>query len=180
MAGGEAEVTYNYLMKNSSSNLGEQDANDGSIKVELESTGSRFNKPRVSDAANKDVGSGKFFLSLNVTALTSSVYVPISIASGKKTVGFIYQIEGTAAGEISSTEITCSGDEVTKLTVGTLLFAKIPVGKTAGFRMEIDINGQLKKEYRIIVNQVSYKLDPKDTRYKKLDVELGTKWLKFS
>lgn len=152
---------------------------DGSVSVSLERTGARFNKPRDIDGSMKDIGIGKFFLSIDVVSLKAPIYVPVSIASGKKTVGFIYQIEGTDAGEIGITEVACHGDGITKVTLGTLLYARIPALKTGSFKMEIEISGRLKKEYRIALNQMSYKLDPADSRYKKLELDIGTKWLKF-
>lgn len=93
--------------------------------------------------------------------------------------GFIYQIEGTAEGEIDTTEISCRGKGVSQITLGTLLFAKISSGHTANFRAHIKIWGGISKEYKVVINQISYKLDPSDARYKKLDVEIGTKTVKF-
>lgn len=150
---------------------------DSSIAVKVQKAQSRFKK--IQGLEGEDAGNGVFFLLLDVTASTEDVYIPLSIASGKKVVGFIYHIEGTAAGEINTTDISCRGDGITKITLGTLLYAKIPVGMTASFRISIDIKGQTGKEYKVAINQINYKLDPGDARYKKLDVEIETETVKF-
>lgn len=150
---------------------------DEFLKVKVEKTQARFKRIKV--PREKDIGHGEFFLLLDITALKDYVYIPISIASGKKATGFIYQIEGTAEGKILTTDLTCRGEGVTKITLGTLLYAKIPTGTAASFRMLIEIRGGISKEYKIVINRINYKLNPSDARYKRLDVEIGTKGVKF-
>ena len=122
---------------------------------------------------------GEFFQKLDISAVGGDVYIPVSIASGKKTTGFIYQIEGTAKGAISTTTIECDGEGITQITLGTIVYSKIPVGKTATFRILIVTKGQMKKEYRVVINQINYKLDPGDARYVKEQVQIGTKFVQF-
>lgn len=124
-------------------------------------------------------GQGQFDLSLDVTCLQEAVYIPLSLASGKKSTGFIYQIEGTAEGAISTADIVCHGEGVTQITLGTLRYVKIPTGKTADFRFTFLIEGDYGKEYKIVINRINYKLDPRDARYKKFDVAFETKTLEF-
>ena len=124
-------------------------------------------------------GVGQFTLSLSITCLGEVLYIPLSVASGKKPTGFIYQIEGTAEGALSSAKISCKGEEITQVILGTLHYVKIPREKRANFRMTFTIEGDYGKEYKIVVNRVNYKLDPSDARYKKLDVAIETETLEF-
>jgi hypothetical protein len=124
-------------------------------------------------------GQGQFNLSLNIIGLTETVYIPLSLASGKKPTGFIYQIEGTAEGAISTAKISCQGEGITQITLGTLRYVKIPRGKTANFEMIFHIEGDYGREYKIVINRINYKLTPSDARYKKLDVAFQTKTLEF-
>lgn len=150
---------------------------DEFLKVKVQKSQARFT--RIKTPGEEDVGHGEYFLLLDITALKEDVYIPISIASGKKATGFIYQIEGTAEGKIFTTDLTCRGDGVTKITLGTLLYAKIPTGKTASFRIQVEIRGGISKEYKIVINRINYKLNPSDARYKRLDVAIATKEIKF-
>lgn len=122
---------------------------------------------------------GQFTLQLDIIALQQTIYIPTSLASGKKPTGFVYQIEGTAPGMISTTDISCKGEGIAQVTLGTLLYTKIPQGKTASFRIYVDIEGSLNKTYKVVINRINYKLDPSDARYKKFDVDIATKELKF-
>lgn len=153
------------------------DAGDEFISIKVQKSQARFRRIKV--PGEDDIGHGEFFLLLDITAASETVYIPISVASGKKVVGFIYHIEGTAKGEIYTTDISCKGDGITKITLGTLLYAKIPAGKTASFRIYIQMRGKTSKEYKVAINQINYKLDPSDARYKKLELEVGTKSVKF-
>ncbi len=145
------------------------------IKVEKSQTGFK----RIKVPGERDIGHGEFFLLLNITALKEDIYIPLSIASGKKATGFIYHIEGTAEGTIYTTNLSARGDGITKITLGTLLYVKIPAGKVADFRMLIEIRGGTSKEYKVVINRINYKLNPSDARYKRLDVEINSKVLKF-
>ncbi len=131
------------------------------------------------DTDGRTVNHGQFSLQLDVIALQQTLYIPLSIASGKKPTGFVYQIEGTAQGLISTTDISCKGEGVAQVTLGTLLYAKVPQGKTATFRIFVDMKGSPNKTYSVVINRINYKFDPSDARYKKYDVEIATKPLTF-
>lgn len=150
---------------------------DEFVNIKIEKPQAHFKKIKV--PKERDIGHGEFFLLLKITALKEDVYIPLSIASGKKATGFIYHIEGTAAGDIYQTNLSCRGDGITKITLGTLLYAKIPALKTGEFRILIEIRGGTSKEYKVVINRLNYKLDPTDARYKRLDVEINSKLLKF-
>ena len=151
-------------------------AGDGHIHCEVQKTQARSKEIHNPDGPNRILG--EFFLALNVTALQETVYIPISIASGKKPTGLVYQIEGTAEGVISTTDISCRGEGVSQVTLGTILYAKIPHGKTATFRILVEMNGKTGKEYKIVINRVNYKLDISGARYKKFDTTIGTEILR--
>ncbi len=127
----------------------------------------------------RDIGAGEFFLLVDITAVSEAIYIPLSIASGKKPTGFVYQIEGTGEGIISTTTISVKGDGVTQVTLGTILYAKIPAGKTATFRILVEMRGQLGKAYSIVINRIQYKFDANEARYQKTPQEIKTKTLKF-
>lgn len=148
-----------------------------SIKVRVQKTQARFK--RIRNSQGPGGGVGEFFLLLDITAVQEAVYIPMSIASGKKPTGFVYQIEGTKEGTISTTDISCSGVGVTQVTLGTLLYCKIPAGATATFRVLIEMRGKVGKEYRIVINRIHYKHSPSDARYQKFLEEISTTTLKF-
>ncbi len=192
-------VRYNLMMKNSSLELKEQalkelqkrveklkakpetkkkaGIGDESISIKVEKSQATFKRIKV--PGERDIGHGEFFLLLNITALKEDIYIPLSIASGKKATGFMYHIEGTAEGNINTTNLSARGDGITKITLGTLLYAKIPALKTGEFRVLIEIRGGTSKEYKVVINRVNYKFDPSDARYQRLDVEINSKLLKF-
>jgi len=147
------------------------------MKVHVDKTQSRFK--RVRDGNGSRTGIGEFFLLLSITAKDTALYIPLSIASGKKPTGFVYHIEGTAEGMISTTDISVRGEGVTQLTLGTILYAKIPVGKTAVFRLLIEMRGKVGKTYGIVINRINYKHNPSDARYQKYLQEIPTKTVKF-
>ena len=141
---------------------------------------SKRNFRRIDRPEGPDQVLGSFSFIVDITAATGDVYIPLSIASGKKPTGFVYQIEGTAEGEIVTTDISCRGDGVTQITLGTLLYCKIPSGMTATFRIRIEIRGKVGKSYRVVIHQLHYKHDPSEARYQKSSQEISTKMLKFS
>jgi hypothetical protein len=147
------------------------------IQVNVKKSQAHFRRIRVVDAP--DVGVGKYFIVIDITAVSQDVYIPISIASGKKVTGFVYQIEGTEKGSISTTDLSCDGDGVTQVTLGTIVYGKIPVGKTASFRIQIEIRGRVNHFYKIVINCINYKLSPTAARYEKFLKEISTKNLKF-
>lgn len=134
---------------------------------------------RIPDPSKPDSVHGKFWFTIDITAVAKDVYVPLSIASGKKPAGFMYQIEGTAPGAIKSTDITCKGDGILQVTHGTISYAKIPAGKTATFKLRIEMRGSLGKVYGISIYQIQHKWHPTDTRYQKLAQTIRSKMEKF-
>lgn len=131
------------------------------------------------DENGKTVSHGQFTLYLDIIALQQTLYIPTSLASGKKPTGFVYQIEGTAPGQIFTTDISCKGEGVSQVTLGTLLYTKVPQGKTATFRIYVDMKGGLNKTYSILINRINYKLNPSDARYKRFDVAIASKSVEF-
>lgn len=150
---------------------------DGHLYFKIKESKAFFVKEKGEDGRTKS--HGQFTLHLDVIALQQTVYIPLSIASGKKPTGFVYQIEGTAQGLISTTDISCKGEGIAQVTLGTLLYAKVPQGKTATFRIFVDMEGSLNKTYKIVINRINYKFDPSDARYKRFDVEIASKPLTF-
>lgn len=150
---------------------------NGVLEVRVQKSQGRHK--RIRDPQGPDSGIGEFFLLVDVTAQEKTAYIPISIASGKKPTGFVYQIEGTAPGAISTTDISCSGTGVTQITSGTILYAKIPKGKTATFRVLVEMRGKAGKEYTILIERINYKFDPGDARYQKFEEEIRSKTLVF-
>jgi len=125
---------------------------------------------------------GHFFLHLEVTALTETIYVPLSIASGKKPTGFVYQIEGTGESEIVTTDIRLmeiKESGVTQILLGTITYVEIPKDMTAVFYISIDMKGKIGREYSIVITHMEYKLSPSDARYQKYVEEIRTDTLKF-
>lgn len=141
----------------------QREGKDDYITVITKKDKSRFK--RVSVEGEKDKAFGQFLLIINITAKKDTVYVPVSVASSQKPTGFMYQIEGTAAGSVVSADVDVKGEGVTIVTIGTLVYATIPAGKTATFRLNITTRGQLTKIYKIIITRINYKLQLSDTRY---------------
>jgi hypothetical protein len=152
-------------------------SNADALKVRIQKSQARYT--RVRDPKGPDAGIGEFFLLLDITAVHKTLYIPISIASGKKPTGFIYHIEGTAAGAISTTDISCSGAGVQQITLGTIRYAKIPAGKTATFRIQVEMAGKVGKAYSIVINTINYKFDPSDARYAKYQEPIASKTATF-
>lgn len=150
---------------------------DEYISIKVLKIQERFEKIKKSDGA--DQGIGKFFLSLDISAKKQDVYVPVSIASGKRATGFIYQIEGTAIGEISQADASARGEGTTQITLGTILYCKIPAGKKATFKLQVEIRGKMHKAYKIVINRINFKLNPADARYRRFDKEISTGLLRF-
>lgn len=155
----------------------EEKIGDGHLYVEV--TESRGYYQETHDSEGRSIGHGQFNLSLSAIALQGAVYIPLSLASGKKPTGFVYEIEGTGEGNISTATLSCSGEDVTQVTLGTLRYAKIPQGKTAVFEMVVHIEGSWGNSYRILINRIHYKLSPSDARYKKLNTSISTNELMF-
>jgi hypothetical protein len=150
---------------------------DEFINVKLQKARAHFE--RVRNPEGPDHGIGEYFSAIDITAKKADVYIPLSIASGKKATGFIYQIEGTGESSIVKTDISCSGKGISQITLGTIVYSKIPSGKTGTFRIQNEIKGKIGKTYKIVINRINYKLAPNDPRYKQYLKELNSRTLEF-
>lgn len=139
---------------------------------------SRFEKIKKKGEPDKAVG--HYLLMLEVTAKTDTVFIPLSIASGKKQTGFIYQIEGTGDSSIATAKVKCRGEGITQVTLGTIVYAKIPPLKTAEFNIQISIRGKMGKVYKFLIHRINYKMAATDTRYRQYSKEIPSDTLKFS
>lgn len=135
---------------------------------------------RIKDTKGPDHVIGNFLLEINITATDKAIHIPLSIASGKKATGFVYQIEGTDIGKIITTDIDSEGAGLTQITSGTIVYSKIPTSKTATFSIKITMKGKVGKTYGIVINTINYKFDPKDSRYQKFEIPLKSGVLKFA
>jgi hypothetical protein len=150
------------------------------MHIEVKVRGSRTRFTRVSIEAGPDKGFGQFTLTLAITAKQATVYMPLSVASGIRTAGFMYQIEGTTAGAIKTTTLTCEGSGVTQVAVGTLLYAKIAPGATALCTIDATVRGQVAQTYKIVITRINYKLNVTDARYQQYLKPLESKSLRFA
>ena len=80
----------------------------GTLGAQVLKRQARFRRVRVAGAP--DEGIGEFFFLIALSAHDADLYVPLSAASGKKPAGFVYEIEGTAAGAIGTTEVSAKGE----------------------------------------------------------------------
>ncbi len=133
--------------------------------------------PKVAEYAGK--GLGTYFLLFEIVAGPDALYIPISIATGRKSAGFLYVIEGNGTGTPTALIQGKGGKEISTVTSGSIVYTKIPAGKTATFIMNAEIVGELDRSYKIILNTISYKTNPNDYRYKKFQSDLGTEMLMF-
>lgn len=152
--------------------------NDPILDIKVKDADERLKRTKVLNGP--DVVVGKFSLTLEITAVQGDLYVPLSIASGKKPTGFVYQIEGTGPSSIVTTDISCKGNGITEVRLGTIVYSKIPKGMTGEFRIHIEVRGKIGKAYRVLIYQINYKNSPTDARYQKSLVDIGTRMLKFS
>ncbi len=151
---------------------------DDYINVKVQKNQARFK--RIKQKGVEDKAVGNFYIEIDITAKKEPVFVPLSVASGKKTAGFMYQIEGTGEGSIVTTDTKVRGEGVSQVTVGTLLYAKIPTGKTASFQIQTTIKGSFGKTYKIVFTRLNYKLQIADARYQQYLKEIPSKSVKFS
>jgi hypothetical protein len=124
---------------------------------------------RVRNPHGKDGAIAEFFILVEIAPTMGTIYIPLSIASGKKATGFVYQIEGTKEANIMTADVSCKGSGVTEITLGTLRYAKIPKGSKATFRILIEVAALMHNTYHITLNRINYKYDPSDARYKHYD-----------
>ncbi len=151
---------------------------DDYIVVKITKNQARYERSHALGASPNGVG--KFFMLVTVTAKKQDVLIPLSMASGKRTAGFMYIIEGTGEATIATTSVTTTGDQVSHLTIGTLQFCKIPAGSTAVFRILVTTRGQAGKTYQVIISRLNYKLLLSEARYLQYLKPLPSKPLKFS
>jgi len=133
--------------------------------------------PRQSEYEGK--GLGTYFLLFEITAGPDALFIPISIATGRKSAGFLYVVEGTGIGEPTVAIMGKGGKEVTTVSSGSIVYTKIPEGKTATFVVQAEIIGQIERSYRVLVSTISYKTNPNDFRYKKFQADVSTDMLLF-
>jgi len=150
---------------------------DEYIDVKVRYNDARFTRIKVENG--KDKATGHYILDIAMTCKQGSVLVPLSIASGKTVTGFMYHIEGTGESAVASASVKVRGDGIQQVTIGTLEYCKIPAGKTATFRLQITIRGQIGKSYRIILNRLNYKLALSDARYQQYLKPIKSDQLRF-
>ncbi len=137
-----------------------------------------FERTKVESGPDKAVG--RFQFAIAITAKQTSVYVPLSITSGKTVSGFMYHIEGTGEGSVATADVDIRDKAVTRISVGTLQYAKIPAGTTGTFRLDVTIRGQVGKKYSIVIDRINYKLALTDPRYQQYLKPTVTKAMKFA
>ncbi len=133
--------------------------------------------PRQAEYVGK--GLGTYFLLFEITAGPDALFIPISIATGRKSAGFLYVVEGGGVGIPTALIQDKGGKEISIVTSGSIVYTKIPPGKTASFVLNAEIVGELERSYKLMVNTISYKTNPNDYRYKKFQSDLGTETLTF-
>ncbi len=151
---------------------------DAYIEVKVKKNRAHSERVRQRDVVDKVIGT--FFLEIDITAKPENVFIPLSIASGKKTAGFMYQIEGTAPGSLMTADVQTHGGEVLQVTVGTLRYAKIPAGRTVSFQIRATVRGEIGKTYKIVFTRLNYKLNLTDARYQQYLKEIHGESVKFS
>ena len=150
---------------------------DAYIDVKVKKNQARFE--RIKQKGVEDKAVGKFYIEFDVTAKQQVVYIPLSVASGKKVAGFMYQIEGTGEGKIATTDIISRGEGVSQVTIGTLLYAKIPSRGKASIQIRAMIRGKFGKVYKIVFTRINYKLNLTDARYEQYLKEIASDSVKF-
>ncbi len=148
------------------------------LAIDVKTNQARFE--RVTVPGGRDTGVGEFYLEVAITATETDTYIPLSIASGKKTTGFMYQIEGSDKGMITKASVKWRGTGITEVTVGTLFYAKIPKGKTALFIFNITTRGNAGGSYRVLITRVNTKQNPSEARYTPYIATIESKSVSFS
>ena len=150
-----------------------KEGKDAYIGVKVKKNQAHAERIKLKD--EKDKVLGKFYIEVDITAKQEDVFIPLSIASGKKIAGFMYQIEGTAEGRVDTAEVRVRGEGVTQVTVGTLLYARVPKGETASFEIRATVRGTYNNTYKIIFTRLNYKLRLADARYEQYLKEIHGK-----
>ncbi len=151
---------------------------DDNLTIKVKKNKANYSKTKRDGA--KDTVEGTFFILLTITAKANTIYVPISMASGKKQAGFMYQIEGTDTGAIGRASVDSRGEGVKEVTVGTIVYAMIPPKTTAEFRINVTIGGRVGQTYNIVINRINYKLSLDDTRYQQYLKPIVSDSVKFN
>ena len=150
---------------------------DPYLDVKVKKNQARFE--RIKQKGVEDKAVGKFYIEFDITAKQQDVFIPLSVASGKKVAGFMYQIEGTGEGKIATTDIISRGEGVSQVTIGTLLYAKIPVQGKASIQVRAIIRGKFNKVYKIVFTRINYKLNLTDARYEQYRKEIASDSVNF-
>ncbi len=151
---------------------------DSYIEVKLKKNQGRFEK--IKQKGKEDKTEARFYLELEIIAKQSDIYIPLSIASGKKTAGFMYQIEGTGEGSIIGAEVRVRGEGIAQVKVGTLLYAKVSATKKAAFEIRAAIKGKAGKVYKLVFTRLNYKLNINEVRYQQYLKEIHSDKVTFS
>lgn len=151
---------------------------ENALGIRIVKSQSRFE--RIKNPKGADHGVGSYLLIVGIQAKKEDIYIPISIASGKKTAGFMYQLEGTAKGTLAGSSIACKGEGTSVITIGTIVYAKIPTGKKAEFRMQFEIKGKVGQSYKAVISRINYKHTPTDARYTQYPAAISTDTLQFN
>jgi hypothetical protein len=155
-----------------------REGKDPNIEVKVRKSQARFERVKKKGQGDKAVG--HFFLRIEVLAEQADVYVPLSIASGKKVAGLMYQIEGTDTAIIEKASLQAEGKGVSQVTLGTLVFAKVPKGMVGSFEVRVTIRGSFGKKYKLVFNRLNYRLALSDARYQQYLKEIHSKEVAFS
>ena len=150
------------------------------LRIQVTNRTKHFRK--ITDSKGNVLGEGTFSLHLVLTPATGTLYVPLSIASGKKPTGLVYLINGTGESSIVTAhveirDIKASG--VREILLGTIRYVEIPQGVTATLRVRLTMRGRIGKEYSVLIARMQYKTHLSDTRYQKEELALETDVLKF-
>jgi hypothetical protein len=140
-----------------------KEGKDAYIEVKVKKNQGRFE--RIKQKGKEDKEEGRFYIELSITAKDADVYIPLSIASGKKTAGFMYQIEGSGEGGLLNAGVEVRGEGVTMVTVGTIIYAKVLAKKTGSFEIRAAIKGEKGKSYKLVFTRLNYKRNITDARY---------------
>lgn len=155
-----------------------REGKDTYIAVKVVKKQGRFR--RIKQKGVEDRAVGEYYLELAVTAKASEVFIPLSIASGKKVAGLMYQIEGTAEGSLATTELRVRGEGVSQVTLGTLRFVRVPAGKTASLQIQASVRGKFGKVYQVVFTRLNYKFRLDDARYHQYLKEIRSEQVTFA
>lgn len=158
------------------SHLGKVLTNDENLEINLQGWESHLDT--ISNPKGSDTNIARYFVRLDVVATKYTLYIPVSIASGRVSTGFVYQIEGTGEA-IASATIASQGKDTTRVTFGSIEYCKIPPGKIASFKIITKVKGKRPKKYKFVLSRINYKLNPNDSRYKRVLTEISTDFIQL-